>query len=306
MDSTRQLLRWSVPGFVFVLTFFLLQAVWIVVIEQRSILSAVAGANAAGLLAIVAGGIPLGFLIYQIYYWRFAGVGGMSTGSFFRNDRGGKVLTLYLFKYNGNRAVLEWIDAKNHDPAVKHSPVLHKVEPLDDRLCAVDSLTRKFWILQKPRRHLCDTPGPPKPLPDRCPNCRRIWSRRFSQNWTLFQSAVDYCSATETRRWIKHEYTVGSDIYHALGASRTAAVLAALGVVVYDTVLVGRLNFDYSLPNVWTNNRLGLLVVWFTWCAFTAAQYLLFRRSRDNVSKDYEERIAAGLAFVSFDLNPKG
>jgi len=76
--------------------------------------------------------------------------------------------------------------------------------------------------------------------------------------------------------------------------------------VVYDTVLVGQVNFDYSLPNVWANNKLGLLVVWLTWCAFTGAQYLLFRRSRDNVSKDYEERIAAGLAFVSSDLKPKG
>src|SRR5574341_1155468 len=124
LDSSRQVIRWAIPGwlfFAFMLAYFGMEFAWrgraaladhlldrLLKLGDNEI-------NATVLLISVAGvGIPLGYLLYQIYYW------GYWRGSeFYRDepkDKGLAVLkntnidTLYWF---GDKIKL--VDEDNQD-----------------------------------------------------------------------------------------------------------------------------------------------------------------------------------------------
>jgi hypothetical protein len=68
MDSARQALRWSIPGFVFVLLVFLFDGIRSLFGIPSGLWQAVAG-DGRLLLGIAAAGLPIGFMMYQIYFW---------------------------------------------------------------------------------------------------------------------------------------------------------------------------------------------------------------------------------------------
>jgi len=75
MSLGRQILRWAIPGWLVILLFLLFLAVRLVITGNISILQDIATKDALTLLeweVIVGGvGIPLGYLIYQVYWWQY-------------------------------------------------------------------------------------------------------------------------------------------------------------------------------------------------------------------------------------------
>jgi len=71
MEPSRQLIRFSIPGSIFVLsavgTYAFGKFVWRVRFGHVESLTTVTTSITA-----IAASIPLGFLVYQIYYWRYS------------------------------------------------------------------------------------------------------------------------------------------------------------------------------------------------------------------------------------------
>lgn len=67
MDGTRQAVRWSIPGFIFVLEVCILQGFWLVIVGHDPY-SVVHSVSTSLTLAVVFAGVPLGSLLYQLYY----------------------------------------------------------------------------------------------------------------------------------------------------------------------------------------------------------------------------------------------
>jgi hypothetical protein len=68
MTPARQVLRWTIPGWLFFLLLFVFDGIR-VAFGASSPLWQIIKTNASLLLAISAAGLPTGFLIYQIYFW---------------------------------------------------------------------------------------------------------------------------------------------------------------------------------------------------------------------------------------------
>lgn len=68
MDSARQALRWTIPGWLFILFIFLFEGMRMLFGAPSALWLAVA-TDGRLLLGILAGGLPIGFVIYQIYFW---------------------------------------------------------------------------------------------------------------------------------------------------------------------------------------------------------------------------------------------
>lgn len=224
MDSARQLIRWSLPGLVLVLNLLIVHGLWVSFFNHQAPWNFITQANSPALIAIVAGGLPGGYLLYQFYFHGYGPVGPWSKKwvLFFRRDRGAFILSRYLEKYGGERSLVDWVDAKSHPEHFetrlghpKYKRVLH------------------YWL--RLANHVPSASAHPTGSdPHRCPECIRLYKDRWHQNWTLFQSVLDYCASKGNRAWIKQEYTSGSDLYHGLGASRTAVWLSALIALLYS------------------------------------------------------------------------
>ncbi|WP_416416139.1 hypothetical protein [Paenarthrobacter aromaticivorans] len=93
--------------------------------------------------------------------------------------------------------------------------------------------SKKLFL--RPVKHFCGSSKTTEAY--RCPKCEDIYEGYFYQNWVLLQSMIDYCSGHESRRWIKTEYTSGSDLYHGLGAARVACGLGWATAVAYDLII---------------------------------------------------------------------
>lgn len=294
MDSSRQLIRWSIPGYVLLLNLSILFSLWLAVVEGRSFFDEVKAIGGGGAALIALSGLPLGFIVYQVYYHRYKAYGGIPPFRFYRQDRG--IAFLYAFKdLRGSMDVLRWVDG--------HSGPAH----IDKRMADRVTYTRFLRILLRPEFHLPDCKGSPKTkLPINCKPCRKAYKDSFVLNWTSTQSLIDYASATADRAWVKGEYTVGSDLYHALGAARTS-LSVSVPLAGYVAILHGYLVPRYALRALADEGLLPRAVaVFIVWLLSTAALWFVFRKSRDNVDINYRSRLAAALAFVSRDLHPTG
>lgn len=295
MDSGRQIVRWSIPGYVFVINILVLAALWAAVLEGRSLFPAIAAIGGAGVVAVAVGGVPVGFLIYQLYYFRYKAYGGLPPFRFYRRDRGARILAEYR-RLGGSDEVLAWVDG---EPDPHH---------ITQRLAVNPRLKRVALVLLRPTQHLAGCQYHKQILrsqPINCRECRRLYSKRFALNWTTVQSLIDYASASEERAWIKSEYTVGSDLYHALGAARTALMSSVFVGVGYFGTIYASIHPEMTPIRLIRDNMADRAIyVLLGWLVVTASLWLVLTRSRDNVNANFQPRVAAGLAFVSKDLHP--
>jgi hypothetical protein len=196
---------------------------------------------------------------------------------------------LRRFRENqGSFEVMAWVDPRVTD------------RDFFDRETSDIHLKRRFGFFLRPVKHLCslDSHESLKVSAYRCQKCISIYSLRSEDNWTRFQSLLDYCSATEERRWLKIEYTSGSDLYHGLGSARSAVLVSLFASIVY--ALIGWISGLDEMPK-----SFGLVIVAaISAAALVFAEYFLLSRCRDELSRNYEGRTASGLAFVSKDLYP--
>lgn len=118
MDTARQVVRWSLPGLLFVLNFVLFHALWLALrAAAGSPWAFINEANAPALIALVAGGLPAGFLFYQFYFANFRPVSRwfgffLRSGRphYYRADRGGNMLHTYSSSFGGPFPLLVWLD----------------------------------------------------------------------------------------------------------------------------------------------------------------------------------------------------
>lgn len=299
MGSARQLVRWSLPGLVMVLNVCTLHAGWIAIFDGRSPSSFISSATAPALIALVAGGLPAGFLLYQLYLSLYRPVGGPRFREwwfplYYRRDRGGSVLALYCDRYRGNMDLLRSIDAAGEN-----------VEAAERRIAA-PQFRNLLGVLMQPTEHLdvaAASSDPPGNSPAwKCKRCAQIYTDRCAENWTLLQSLIDYCSGVKGHRWLKLEYTSGSDLYHAMGAAQTAVIVSVVGSVAYNLVTRQVLSAR-ALPAMPDGIDAYALFLAF---AFTvvSVQFGVLRICRGRIDLGHSSRIAAALAFASKSPEP--
>ncbi|HEX5609234.1 MAG TPA: hypothetical protein VFX45_03980 [Solirubrobacterales bacterium] len=220
MDTGRQILRFSIPG-----ALFLLHSLACYFIYRRIHGASFAEASATieenvGAVTAVLATIPIGFVIYQAYYSNYQPVLRRWKGRYVRGDRGWEILRTL------------------------DSSQLHRLERIFGRAIEMDEPHTRVpdpgsWYLH-PRQKLLHwlgvlelTPAL-KLLPVEQKQRQSAYEKRWYANWDVVRSTVDVAGASPESSQIKSEYALLSDIYHALGAARTA-ILAACSFV---TVIV--------------------------------------------------------------------
>ena len=222
MDTARQILRFSIPGSVFILH----GVVCYLLYRRIQGVSFVDASkpiqdNFAAVIAVVAT-IPTGFVIYQLYYFRYEPVVRMWLffwdGRIVRRDRGGQVL-------------------RTLDPAQ-----LDKFEEIFDReidrneihkeVAGGDTLTEKAMQAMG----LLEIDGNAKALGKKAR--QDAYEASWYTHWDILRSAIDIASLQNER--VRAEYTSLSDIYHSLGAARSAVTIAWLGVCLLALSHLGR------------------------------------------------------------------
>ena len=219
MDAARQVLRFSIPG-----SIYLLLLAGLVIggrLLQHDTLAEVSEAlreNATALLAFLAS-IPLGFVLYQVYYstYRPFRIMGPPWGRrWVRIDRGSRVLReLPLEQVELCEEALELKDLE-FAPGAYYPPVGWFA-----RLLRVRRLSREF----------VDEHGS-------IDEANAAYRERWYRNWDILRALVEIYATQQNTVGFKGEYTTLSDVYHALGACRAAIWLAWLTSTVAVAIYV--------------------------------------------------------------------
>lgn len=272
MDSARQILRFSIPGSIFLLwgtiCFLLYRRIQGVAFVEAS--NAIQD-NVAAVIAVAAT-IPVGFLIYQLYYFNYAPV--LSPwfrpwgGRFVRKDRGGEI----LLKLDDDQLEdLETLFNCRIDREPIHSVVQKEESPLKKLMYSSGVL---------------EVAGSIKELPMENKERQKTYEDRWYTHWDVLRSAMDF--AASTNEHLKSEYTTLSDIYHSLGAARTAVMTAWLGISLLALSHVGRIEDN---P---VEAALGLLAIF----VITTATYAVLHVARGRTWRTAEASLIFGLRWV--------
>jgi hypothetical protein len=230
MDPARQALRFSIPG-----SLLILWALVCFLLFRRcqgvSFLdsSALVGNSVGALVAILAT-IPIGFVVYQAYYFGYRPVVRFWPlpwgGRFVRLDRGSQI----LHELQGEQVeALEEIFETSLDVTKPYNRVTDPGPWLRHPRRKLDYWTRKLelrpeWMAVSDRRER-----------------RRRYEARWHENWDVLRAILDISGSVKGSGQIKQEYTILSDLYHALGATRKA-VAFGWGLVVFLAVVhLGRI-----------------------------------------------------------------
>ena len=217
MDTSRQVLRWSIPGWVFV--FLLIVFAWVLLrvtgtVNFQVLLSSVAtqkyGVESAALLA--AAGIPLGFIIYQIYFFMY-----------------GTVLPFYLVNIDRGIDIFRVPGRETLNPTTIdiHPETLKRITIDIGVALDVEEMTEEFRI------RLLHAPLHRLKREHRNPAGKRKYEARLQNHWEIVRYYLTRISANPKSSDISKEFTTLSDIYHSLGASRIAVLLAYLASITY-------------------------------------------------------------------------
>ncbi|WAC57578.1 hypothetical protein [Gordonia sp. SL306] len=284
METARQILRWSIPGFVFMLNILAFQSIWRLLNNPKNGLSEfLDSATTHTLIAAFAASLPIGFILYQMYYFRYKSSASiLGTTLFYRRDRGAHVLGQYLTAYKGSPESL-----------ARYSRTASS-EELSRRLSKAPFIyPRRIPLLHiKPGSRLCDPELEHKAkfCAARCTNCRSAYNRTFIDNWTLLQTVLGSLECKPGLAPIKKEYTNGSDLYHTLGASRYAVGAASIGIFTFNAcILLGPAGSPGLAESASALLILGVFTFW---------QYYVMYKCRQNVERDYARRLASMFSIV--------
>ena len=242
MDAARQVLRFSIPGSVLLLLVFgyivagqLIEGVPLAQISHR------AAQNVGAAVAILAS-IPLGFVVYQLYYLSFhpfVRVGLRWGRRWPRIDRGGRVLSILspdeLDDLNRAFGIAEAEVVEAKDESVPEDRLDTDPDPLDvdpgwGGTVGSDNWLEYLGVQRLSPRYLAQFSriNPDDPLANR--EAYKLaadrYEKRWYRNWDALRALIDQAKSVPEGEVVKNEYTTLSDIYHALGACRTAATMA--------------------------------------------------------------------------------
>lgn len=228
MDTARQILRFSIPGSIFLLHGAVCYLIYRrvqgvpVVDASRPIQD-----NFAAVIAVVAT-IPTGFLIYQLYYFRYEPVVRYFLvywgGRIVRRDRGGQVLrTLDPAQLENLEDIFQRKIDRNE---------IHREVPKDREVPKRKKLIERAMH----RLKVLEIHGDMGALEK---NARRqAYEASWYTHWDVLRATIDM-SAEQNNR-VRSEYTSLSDIYHSLGAARTAVTIAWAAVCLVAVLHKGR------------------------------------------------------------------
>jgi hypothetical protein len=215
MDVARQVLRFSIPG-----SLFLISSLGLIIMgrviagdDLGDTIDAI-GDNLSPAVAVVAA-VPIGFIVYQVYYvtyrpvlWPFS----LLAHPWVRLDRGSQILS--VFSHEQVQAIGRAFE----------EPHIDTTKPYDRAQSGIAHLLR---ILRLNDEYI-DRQGGKK-------QAVKAYKARWGLNWNVLRAVVDLSEAKAETAVVKREYVALSDLYHALGASRTAlwmgwwtSVIAAL------------------------------------------------------------------------------
>ncbi len=176
---------------------------------------------ASGFGAVVAA-VPMGFLLYQIYYVTYTPV--LLRRKYVTRDRGATILReLPPDQLARLRTLLDArLDVRPADrPTASRIPRLLRLLELDER-----ALQTRYRQPEVP--HLA---GDEWEHDER--SLRRIYSDNWHENWEAVRSLLDLLHAHGGGDELKREFVSLSDIYHSLGASRLGVILGWIAAVLY-------------------------------------------------------------------------
>lgn len=313
MDNARQVVRWSIPGFVLTLELAGFAAVLRLAEGHDPLDLAVAANTTAAVLSLLAG-VPLGFLLYQLYFrnyrpfgysvllvlrrpwvfpvefvrgaitkqpWQHTKKRATQRYAFVRNDRGAAILDAYLNRSGRHELVAHvW---PHDDPSYRD--IKQSIEPVTEEQSGFGNFMSNSFVVLKLKEHRHDDCDPSKDATI-CDECRNFYHERFIRHWSIVVSMLDFTCGFQNAEAIKNEYTSGSDIYHALGATRTGIVGAwyvSLGYLIFVT----HPSFSVTLFG-------GLLI-----SGLAFVQYKVLSSARRQAFDNLVARVAAGLAWFS-------
>lgn len=268
MDTARQVLRFSIPGSVTLMlgTAFLVLSRLLQGDSWDGIASAVRG-NVSAVVAIFAS-IPLGFLIYQVYYssyrayvwpwpWRW-----IRNETWVRVDRGAQVLK--DLPDQQLRRIEETFDCT----LSVRKKVLHKVKtPL--------GLVAHAYVLKREYIKEAEREGA-EPY--------QRYRKRWEDHWNVVRALVEISEVGETSGAIRSEYTILSDLYHALGACRTGVLLA------WFTTLFACVGYLFA-----GGSFSGVLWTLLSTAALAAIFFFVLHRARGNTWTSAQAALTLGL-----------
>lgn len=222
MDTARQILRYSIPG-----SLCLITAVAVVFIMQVAAAFDVTAISPATkvetTIAMVAASVPVGFLIYQVYYasygplvpYRWLVFWTRTPATYITRDRGADIF----------RQLPD-------DQLVQLRSMFDAALDVDSWYLQADARTRLAKaanLMQLDEQRIIEkyrnADHPPDPV--------AIYELHWRENWGVFRSLLDLAAARADAKELKMEFTTLSDIYHALGAARLAVPLGGVIGVVY-------------------------------------------------------------------------
>ena len=239
MNAARQVLRFSIPGAVLVLWILTCFAVYKRFQGVDVFSSAALVRENIGALLVLLVTVPVGFIVYQIYYFTY-----------------GPIFNLWPFRWSGRLVRVD-----------RGAAVLHGLS--GPRLQALGSAFEVKLDVVHAHVRVPD-PGPWKAFREENPwyrypvekvfhwlqlveltkdwkdshakqGIRKAYTRRWHHNWDALRGLIDIAGSYPRSSHIKHEYTIFSDVYHSLGATRTAVALAWGSIVAVSLTHVGRL-----------------------------------------------------------------
>lgn len=217
MSASRLLIRWSICGSSYILIVAALQMLTLV-LEGRDAgaiftSDAVQHAGGAEVLVFALSGIPLGFLIYQVYYGYY---GRRYPFGIVNRDIYGNVLR------GLPRASLQKIARR----------VGLSVAETEDLTVDMYYRTAGGLFLRLDKAH-------------RTPDWRRRSKERHRNAYAIVQFLLIRKELLDRADVVRREYTTLSDIFHALGATRVAVLGAFATYIIYNVAIHDYLTFQW-------------------------------------------------------------
>jgi hypothetical protein len=228
MDAARQVLRFSIPGAVLLLNgmlcFMIYRRIQGVGFDATS---AILRANVEPLVGVLAT-IPVGFIVYQAYYFNYGPMVGVWPfpwpSELVRTDRACQVLSRLPPDTVGQLASsfelpLDLSRAYERVPDPGH----WYRHPIKKALHWLQLLRLKPDWKEGSEDDPVDA-----------------YEERWHNNWDVLRGMVEIAASLPGAEHVKEEYITLSDLFHALGAARTAVTVSWLAAVVLAMSHAGR------------------------------------------------------------------
>jgi hypothetical protein len=205
VDSARQVVRWTIPGAVYVLFLMIYQLLTALSRDQSfQVLSTIPNFKdtAVGLALGLLSSMPIGFILYQFYYWAYRK--GVLLFVFVRSDCGADVLQ-----------------------EIPHE-VREALRKTTNIRPALQTMYTRRWILGDRFSVLMLKP------PHRNLNGRREYADNRHRNWVLVSALLNMVAMRTGFNDIKEEHARAADVYHGQGAARTGLGFALVSYLAYN------------------------------------------------------------------------